>query len=164
MPLSKGQILVHPHHGPAVIDSIEIHPRLQRECVVLKVQSSHLMVWVPVDQMERVGLRPVLDQTGLDVLFSVLRAPADAEDIQWSRRFKDNTEKLATGNPLVIAAVVRNLMLRDAADGLSQAERDMLRHARKPLLTEISLSLGISEADAGERLDGVWPPSFRTVG
>ena len=77
MPLSKGQILVHPHHGPAVIDSIEIHPRLQRECVVLRVQSSHLMVWVPVDQMERVGLRPVLDQAGLDVLFSGLRAPAD---------------------------------------------------------------------------------------
>ncbi|WAP50713.1 CarD family transcriptional regulator [Arthrobacter sp. ATA002] len=162
MPLSKGQILVHPHHGPAVVMSFEMHPRLQKECVVLEVQASHLMVWVPVDQMDRVGLRPVLDAAGLEALFRVLGAPADQEDVQWSRRFKDNTEKLATGDPLVIAAVVRNLMLRNAADGLSQAERDMLRQARRPLLTEISLALGISEDDAGVRLDSLWPP-FRAL-
>lgn len=159
MPLSTGQILVHPHHGPAVVHSFQTHPRLQKECIVLEVRSSHLMVWVPLDQVERVGLRPVLDRAGLDLLFRVLQAPADKEDVQWSRRFKDNTERLASGDPLVIAAVVRNLMLRDAGDGLSQAERDMLRHARKPLMTEISLALGISEADAAERLDAAWPAS-----
>lgn len=157
MPLSTGQILVHPHHGPAVISSFQTHPRLHKEYIVLEVRSSHLMVWVPLDQVDRIGLRPVLDPAGLDALFRVLRAPADQEDAQWSRRFKDNTEKLATGDPLVIAAVVRNLTLRESSDGLSQAERDMLRHARKPLLTEISLALGISEDDAGGRLDGAWP-------
>ncbi|MCC9197595.1 CarD family transcriptional regulator [Arthrobacter sp. zg-Y820] len=162
MPLSKGQILVHPHHGPAVVTAFQIHPRLKKECVVLEVQSSRLMVWVPVDQVERVGLRPVLDAAGLEALFRVLGAPADQEDTQWSRRFKDNTEKIATGDPLVIAAVVRNLMLRNAADGLSQAERDMLRQARRPLLTEISLALGISQDDAGVRLDSTWPP-FRAL-
>ena len=162
MPFSKGQILVHPHHGPAVVSSFQTHPRMQKDCIVLEVQSSHLMVWVPVDQVDHVGLRPVLDRPGLDALFGTLRAPADEEDPQGSRRYKDNTEKLATGDPLVIAAVVRNLMLRNAAAGLSQAERDMLRQARRPLLTEISLALGISEDDAGVRLDSLWPP-FRAL-
>ncbi|MCQ2000959.1 CarD family transcriptional regulator [Arthrobacter zhaoxinii] len=159
MPFSKGQILVHPHHGPAVVSSFQTHPRMQKNCIVLEVQSSHLMVWVPVDQVDHVGLRPVLDRTGLDTLFGVLRAPADKEDPQWSRRYKDNAEKIATGDPMVIAAVVRNLMLREADRGLSQAEREMLRHARRPLLTEISLSLGLSEGAAGEKLDAVWRPS-----
>ncbi|WP_104054477.1 CarD family transcriptional regulator [Arthrobacter sunyaminii] len=153
---SKGQVLVHPHHGPAVVSSFQIHPRLQKDCMVLEVQASHLMVWVPLDQIERVGLRPVLDQTGLDTLFSVLRGPADEEDHQWSRRFKDNTEKLATGDPLVIAAVVRNLMLRNNSHGLSQAEREMLRHARQPLLTEVSLALAITEQAASDMIDAVW--------
>lgn len=124
--------------------------------MVLEVQSSHLMVWVPLDQVERVGLRPVLDQPGLDNLFSVLRGTADEEDQQWSRRFKDNTEKLATGDPMVIAAVVRNLMLRSNSQGLSQAEREMLRHARQPLLTEVSLALDISEQAASDMIDAVW--------
>lgn len=159
MPFSEGQVLVHPHHGPAVVVSYQTHPRMQKDCIVLEVQSSRLLVWVPVDRVDHVGLRPVLDRAGLDRLFAVLRAPADPEDPQWSRRYKENTEKLATGDPMVIAAVVRNLMLRDAARGLSQAEREMLRHARKPLLTEISLALSISEDDAGVRLDAVWPPS-----
>lgn len=124
--------------------------------MVLEVQASHLMVWVPLDQVDRVGLRPVLDHTGLDTLFSVLRSPADEEDHQWSRRFKDNTEKLATGDPLVIAAVVRNLMLRNNSQGLSQAEREMLRHARQPLLTEISLALKITDQAASDMIDAVW--------
>lgn len=156
MPFSKGQVLVHPHHGPAVVSSFETHPRLQKDCMVLEVQSSHLMVWVPLDQVERVGLRPVLDQPGLDNLFSVLRGTADEEDQQWSRRFKDNTEKLATGDPMVVAAVVRNLMLRSNSQGLSQAEREMLRHARQPLLTEVSLALDISEQAASDMIDAVW--------
>ena len=139
--------------------SYQTHPRMQKDCIVLEVQSSRLLVWVPVDQVEHVGLRPVLDSAGLAALFAVLKAPADTEDPQWSRRYKENTEKIATGDPMVIAAVVRNLMLRDADRGLSQAEREMLRHARRPLLTEISLSLGISEDDAGGRLDAVWSAS-----
>ena len=156
MPFSKGQVLVHPHHGPAVVSSFQTHPRLEKDCIVLEVQSSHLMVWIPLDKVEHVGLRPVLDQAGLDSLFSVLRAPADEEDPQWSRRFKDNTERLTTGDPMVVAAVVRNLMLRSASHGLSQAEREMLRHARQPLLTEVSLALKISESDASELIDAVW--------
>ncbi|WP_186764260.1 CarD family transcriptional regulator [Arthrobacter yangruifuii] len=159
MPFSEGQVLVHPHHGPAVVMSYQTHPRMQKDCIVLEVQSSRLMVWVPVDQVEHVGLRPVLDGAGLAALFAVLKSPADDEDPQWSRRFKENSEKIATGDPMVIAAVVRNLMLREADRGLSQAEREMLRHARRPLLTEISLALGISEDDAGGRLDAVWSPS-----
>lgn len=139
--------------------SYQTHPRMQKDCIVLEVRSSRLLVWVPVDQVEHVGLRPVLDSAGLSALFAVLKAPADTEDPQWSRRYKDNSEKIATGDPMVIAAVVRNLMLRDADRGLSQAEREMLRHARRPLLTEISLSLGISEDDAGGRLDAVWSSS-----
>ena len=159
MSFSQGQVLVHPHHGPAVVSSFQTHPRLQKDCLVLEVQSSHLQVWVPLDQVERVGLRPVLDQAGLEKLFSVLRGTADEEDSQWSRRFKDNTEKLATGDPLIIAAVVRNLMLREEEHGLSQAEREMLRHARRPLLTEVSLALGITEEEAGLKIDGVLSPS-----
>lgn len=158
MPFQEGQTLVHPHHGPAVVMSITTHPRMQKECLVLEVRSSRLMVWVPVDQIEHVGLRPVLDQAQLKALFAVLRAPAEKEDQQWSRRYKDNSEKLATGDPMVIAGVVRNLMLRDAASGLSQAEREMLRHARRPLLTEVALALNISEDAAGQRIDAVWSP------
>ena len=156
MPFFEGQVLVHPHHGPAVVSSLQTHPRLQKDCLVLEVHSSHLLVWVPLDQVERVGLRPILDQTGLDALFAVLRAPADEEDAQWSRRFKDNSERLATGDPMVLAAVVRNLMLRSNSHGLSQAEREMLRHALQPLLTEVSLAMDISEQDAAGMIDAVW--------
>ena len=39
----------------------------------------------------------------------------------------------------------------------------MLRHARRPLLTEISLSLGVTEDEAAAVLDGVWQASSTSL-
>lgn len=156
-----GQTVVHPHHGPAAI--LRLATRKVRgeemEYLVLEVQANKLEVWVPMAKAAEVGLRPVLNGPELQKLMEVLKAGADAEETQWSRRFKENTELLASGNITDVARVVRNLTLRSLDKGLSHAERDMLRHARRPLLTEISLSLGVSEDEASAVLDGVWSGS-----
>jgi CarD family transcriptional regulator len=153
-----GQTVVHPHHGPAAIRRLATRQIRGEEIeyLVLEVQANKLEVWVPTAKAADVGLRPVLDSPQLEELMGVLRAPADTEEQQWSRRFKENTEFLASGRITDVARVVRNLTLRSMDKGLSHAERDMLRHARRPLLTEISLSLGVTEEEAAAVLDGVW--------
>lgn len=156
-----GQTVVHPHHGPAVIRRLASRKVRgeDMEYLVLEVQANKLEVWVPLAKAAEVGLRPVLDGAQLRQLMEVLKADADAEETQWSRRFKENTELLGSGSITDVARVVRNLTLRSLDKGLSHAERDMLRHARRPLLTEISLSLGVSEDEASAVLDAVWAGS-----
>jgi hypothetical protein len=54
----------------------------------------------------------------------------------WSRRYKANLEKLASGDLVRVVEVVRDLAERDASRGLSAGEKRMLAKARLMLLQE----------------------------
>ncbi|MET0716715.1 MAG: CarD family transcriptional regulator [Mycetocola sp.] len=145
MQFSEGQTVVYPHHGPATITSIfsRTVKGVEIKYFKLEVHDSGLSVSVPVASADNVGMRAVLDATEMNALFDVLRAPTLDEETKWSRRMKDNQEKIRVGDIVTVAAVVRDLTRRNDDKGLSLAERDLLRHAQRPLVTEIALSLGL---------------------
>jgi CarD family transcriptional regulator len=85
----------------------------------------------------------------------VLRAPHTEEPTNWSRRYKANLEKLASGDVNKVAEVVRDLWRRDQERGLSAGEKRMLAKARDILISELALAQGSSVEDASKTLDGV---------
>src|SRR6516165_3672961 len=105
MSFKVGDTVVYPHHGAARIEEIET--------LVLKVDKGDLTVRVPADNAELVGVRDVVGQEGLERVFDVLRAPYTEEPTNWSRRYKANLEKLASGDVNKVAEVVRDLWRRD---------------------------------------------------
>ena len=123
-----GDTVVYPHHGAALIEAIETRTIKgeQKEYLVLKVAQGDLTVRVPADNAEYVGVRDVVGQEGLDKVFQVLRAPHTEEPTNWSRRYKANLEKLASGDVNKVAEVVRDLWRRDQERGLSAGEKRML--------------------------------------
>ncbi|MFD1507127.1 CarD family transcriptional regulator [Georgenia yuyongxinii] len=155
MQFSAGQVVVHPHHGPATIT--EITTRILRgvptNYLSLQVHRTNLVVAVPMDKVDEVGVRAVFDRGQIESLFEVLQAASGQEEEQWSRRQKANHEKLLTGDLFAAAGVVRDLTRRLDTKGLSWGEKDMLRDARKPLLAEIALSLDLSDDEAVAALD-----------
>lgn len=156
MQFSQGQTVVHPHHGPATVTEIADRKigATTAQYLVLQVHRTNLDIAVPVEKADEVGLRAVYGEVELRRLFEVLQAPSDEEEQSWARRLKANQEKLRNGDPLMTAGVVRDLSRRLTARGLSAGERDMLKQARRPLLAEIVLSLGVSDEQAEQMLDG----------
>ncbi|MDN5700000.1 MAG: CarD family transcriptional regulator, partial [Kocuria sp.] len=73
----------------------------------------------------------------------------------WSRRYKANLEKLASGDVLKVAEVVRDLWRRDQGRGLSAGEKRMLAKARQILTSELALAKEIDEEEAEKRLDDI---------
>lgn len=143
MDFKVGDVVVYPHHGAAVIDAVE-----QREVggetldyLVLKINNqSDLEVRVPVKNVELVGVRDVVGDEGLRRVFGALRQ-TDVEEVgNWSRRFKANQERLASGDVNKVAEVVRDLWRRDQVKGLSAGEKRMLAKARQVLVGEIALA------------------------
>ena len=51
-------------------------------------------------------------------------------DKNWNRRYRENMEKLKTGDILAVAEVVRNLMRVNREKSLSSGEAKMLANAR----------------------------------
>ena len=85
----------------------------------------------------------------------VLRAPAVEEPTNWSRRYKANLEKLASGDINKVGEVVRDLWRRDKERGLSAGEKRMLSKARQILVSELALAEGTNEDKAEAILDEV---------
>ena len=123
--------------------------------LVLKVAQGDLTIEVPSANAEIVGVRDVVGQEGLDHVFEVLRAPHTEEPTNWSRRYKANLEKLASGDVNKVAEVVRDLWRRDRERGLSAGEKRMLSKARQILVSELALAEGTNEDKAEVLLDEV---------
>ena len=119
------------------------------------VGQTDLVVRVPACNLDLVGVRDVVDADGLERVFSVLRAPHTEEPTNWSRRYKANLEKLASGNPLKVAEVVRDLWRRERERGLSAGEKRMLAKARDILVGEVALAERSTKDEAETLLDKV---------
>ena len=126
-----------------------------RSYLVLKVAQGDLTVRVPADNVDLVGVRDVVGQEGLDRVFEVLRAPHTEEPTNWSRRYKANLEKLASGDVIKVAEVVRDLWRRERDRGLSAGEKRMLAKARQILVSELALAENTNEDKAEAILDEV---------
>ena len=83
------------------------------------------------------------------------REGAIEEPTNWSRRYKANSEKLASGDVIRVAEVVRDLSRRDAERGLSAGEKRMLANARHILISELALAEQTNEDKAEALLDEV---------
>lgn len=128
---------------------------VDREYLVLRVHQGDLTVRVPADNVDLVGVRDVVNAEGLDRVFNVLRQPYTEEPTNWSRRYKANLEKLASGDVIKVAEVVRDLWRRERERGLSAGEKRMLAKARQILVSELALAEKTDEGKAEAILDEV---------
>jgi len=157
MTFKVGETVVYPHHGAAKIEAIE-ERTIKGETKIylkLKVAQGDLTVLVPADNAEIVGVRDVVGQEGLDRVFEVLRAPHTEEPTNWSRRYKANGEKLASGDVNKVAEGVRDLWRRDQERGLSAGEKRMLAKDRQILVGELALAENTDDEKAETMLDEV---------
>lgn len=157
MTFKVGETVVYPHHGAALIEAIETRTIKgeEKSYLVLKVAQGDLTVRVPADNVDLVGVRDVVGQDGLDRVFEVLRTPYTEEPTNWSRRYKANLEKLASGDVIKVAEVVRDLWRREKDRGLSAGEKRMLAKARQILVSELALAEHTNEDKAEAILDEV---------
>ena len=157
MKFEVGETVVYPHHGAAEI--IEVSEKkirgVKQKYLKLKVAQGDLIIQVPAANVEMVGVRDVIDKKGVKQVFDVLRAEFVEEPTNWSRRYKADLEKLASGDVVKVSEVVRDLWRRDQDRGLSAGEKRMLAKARQILISELALARKVDEEKASAELDKV---------
>ena len=110
-----GDKVVHPMHGAGVIDSIvseRINGKTQ-EYYVFHMPVNGLVLKIPVCNSQLVGLRSVVDAAAADTV--MLALPGLEIDIttNWNRRYRENLERLKSGDLYEVGRVIKCLTLRD---------------------------------------------------
>ncbi|MBV7363344.1 CarD family transcriptional regulator [Actinomycetaceae bacterium TAE3-ERU4] len=152
-----GETVVYPHHGAATIKEIKerVIQGRSRLYLTLHAIQGDLTIQVPAENVEKIGVRDVIDESKIGKIVDILEEAEIDEPDNWSRRFKVNIEKISTGETESVAEVVRDLTRRERERALSSGEKKILTRARQVLVSEIALARGISEEDAQARLDFV---------
>jgi CarD family transcriptional regulator len=157
MKFTLGETLVYPHHGAVTITKLDkvMVKGEEKTYMTLNVHTSELTIKLPIDNAELVGVRDVIDKAGVEAVFDVLRSEFVEEPGNWSRRFKANQEKMASGSVYRVGEVVRDLWRREQDHGVSAGEKRMLLKARQVLISELALAQKVSDEEASAILDGV---------
>jgi len=143
-----GDRVVYPMHGAGTIEGIEEREVLGRtqRYYVLRLPISNMKVMIPVDNTDEIGLRDVIDA-------SEVEKECTAMSPNWNRRYRNNLEKIKSGDIYEVADVVRNLSAREREKGLSTGERKMLDSAREILISELILAVGWAREEALRALE-----------
>jgi CarD family transcriptional regulator len=152
-----GDKVVYPHHGAGTVVKKESREVLgqKRDYLTIKILHNDMTVQVPCDNVEKVGLRKVIDEKQVEVVLKALTGGGTQMPKNWNRRFKHNRDKMKTGDILELAEVVRNLSLRDHEKGLSTGEKQMFVKAKKILASELMYAKNMDEEEAAAWLDEV---------
>lgn len=151
---SIGDQVAHPLHGAGEICEIE-RKRIDgayKEYYVLEIPKGSMRVMVPVDGCEAVGLRPIITREQAEEILRKIPELSVTEDSSWNKRYRENMQRIRSGDLLEVASVVKSLVARENARGLSTGERKMLHSAKQILISEIVLCFDCEVNEAEERL------------
>lgn len=150
-----GDRIVHPMHGAGVIDGIEEKKinGTTRQYYVLNLPVGGMMVLIPVDTSDLIGVRPVIDASAADEVIESFSEIESEMTANWNRRYRENMLRIKSGDLKEVARVIKGLMERDNEKGLSTGERKMLRSAKQILISEFVLSLGASYEEIEKRIN-----------
>ena len=158
-----GDQIVYPMHGAGTIDSIEEKDVLgEKQSYYILKMPGEVKVMVPIAKAEEVGVRSIIDKSSADRVFQVLEQDETEMNKNWNKRYRDNMDKLKSGDIYEIADVVRNLAFKQKEKGLSTGEKKMLDNAKQILVSELVLVENSNTDDIEEQVNNKINNSFMT--
>ena len=152
-----GDKVVYPVHGAGIIEAIEEKEILGelRRYYIMKMPLDDMKVMIPLDGMDQIGIREIINEKEVDMVFAVLSAQITEMSANWNKRYRANMDRIKTGDIFEVAEVVRNLTLKDREKALSTGERKIMQNAKQVLLSELILATGRSKEDLLKEIEAM---------
>ena len=150
-----GDRVVHPMHGAGIIESI-VQERLGGHLgsyYVFRMPSGGLTLKIPTGSCGAIGVRALSTSGRIREVLSAIPGLEIDRTTNWNRRYRENLNRLKSGDLLEVARVIKGLMWRDREKGLSNGERKMLHSAKQILVSEVVLVEGHTYPDAEQRVE-----------
>ncbi len=150
-----GDKVFHPMYWVGVVDSIvqKTVDGVVRDYYILQLPNRSMVVMVPTENCEEIGVRPVVNEEQADRVLAAIPDIQVEMTANWNHRYRENMERMKSGDLFEVARVIKGLTIRDQKRGLSTGERKMLHSAKQILISEIVLSKSVSYESVEEELN-----------
>ena len=158
-----GDEVVYPMHGAGRIVAIEEREVMEeKQSYYILEMPGEVKVMVPTAKAEEIGVRNIIDKSSADKVIGVLEQDETVMDKNWNKRYRDNMDKMKSGDIYEIADVVRNLSFKQKEKGLSTGEKKMLNNAKQILVSELVLAEHANQEEVEEQIENKINTSFMT--
>ena len=148
MQLRVGQKVAYPSQGVCRVEQIEQRTvgSMSMSFYSLRVLNDNSIIFVPLDNADSVGIRPVINTIQCKKLIAELSADFEPISSEWKTRSKCFAEQLQSGDVFEAADVLKKLSFLSREKKLSFREQNLLEKAKFLIISEIS-NAEKSEAD-----------------
>jgi CarD family transcriptional regulator len=115
-----------------------------------------MTIMVPTRNVKNVGMRSLVDKKNLPRVYDLFKETESSPSkslASWSRRQREYTEKIKTGDLYEVAQVLRELYVIAVDKELSYGEKKMLDLARRLVIKEIAFAEGVDEEQITRRVE-----------
>jgi CarD family transcriptional regulator len=140
MQLSIGQKVAYPNQGVCLVEGIKKRfiGNHALSGYSLRVLGDNSIIFVPMENAENVGIRPLISRSQCRKLVDALSADFQPAENDWKVRSKEFSEKLHSGDVFEAADVLKKLTYLSFQKKLSFREQTMLEKAKYLVVSEIT--------------------------
>jgi CarD family transcriptional regulator len=149
-----GDKVIYPNHGLGIIERIETKTIMGTTCGFYQLRmANETTVFVPVDNVDGVGLRRAISDHEVERLFHLLGDGKIDSHQNWKGRFKDNSDRMRTGSIYDVVEVLKSLTFLSKSKSLSFREKRMLDRAKFLVVSEITEVLAEKTPSIEDRVE-----------
>lgn len=143
-----GDKVFYPMYGAGVIEAIEEKEILGETQLyyILHIAFRDIQMMIPKGKMENLNIREVLDSNKMDDILSSFHHNAEFDEepnANRNQRYRDNMNKLKTGDIRNHVEVIRELVTLNKKRPLGTDDKKLLENAQQFLISEIVLTKDI---------------------
>ena len=154
MQLDIGQKVAYPNQGICLVEDIE--PRTVGNHSInfyyLRVLSDNSTIFVPTENAETVGIRPIIGSRQCKNLINYLSENFEPVSSDWKIRSREYNEKLQSGDVFEAADVLKKLTFLAREKKLSFREQTYLEKSRFLVVSELTNARSAEAEEVEERV------------
>jgi CarD family transcriptional regulator len=155
MELSVGQKVAYPNQGVCLVEEIQKKQIAgnSMKFYSLRVLNDNSTIFVPMDNVEAVGLRPIITSKQFKNLVTELEKDFEDVSSDWKVRSREFNEKLQSGDVFEAADVLKKLTFLSNEKKLSFREQSLLEKAKFLIVSEVTNAGLAKEGKFTNRID-----------
>jgi len=156
-----GDKVIYPNHGLGTVERIETKTIMGTTAGFYQLRmANETTVFVPVDNVDGVGLRRAVTDIEVEKLFELLSDGLIDSHQNWKGRFKDNSDRMRTGSIYDVVEVLKSLTFLAKSKSLSFREKRMLDRAKFLVVSEITEVLAEKTPQVEDKVEKALERSF----
>jgi CarD family transcriptional regulator len=155
MPLRIGQKVAYPSQGVCRVEQIEQRTvgSSSMEFYSLRVLNDNSTIFVPLENADSIGIRPVIGPIQCKKLITKLSEDFEPISTEWKTRSKCFADQLKSGDVFEAADVLKKLTFLSREKKLSFREQNLLEKAKFLIVSEISNAEKTGEDELRAEID-----------